>query len=70
MTEAKGFKKRLEDVKSKSQKIKLMFQYPGRAIKKSGYVISVEEDCFTLDDIYDGEVTFSYQYLVEVMVIK
>jgi len=69
MTEANGFKKRLEEVKKESQRVKLMFQYPGRAIKKSGYVVSVEDDCFTLNDIYDGEVTFSYKYLVEVMVI-
>lgn len=66
--EAKGFKQRLEEAKNSSQKLKLIFQYPGtdRAIIKKGEVLSVNDDSFDFQDIYDGELTFSYDYLVEI----
>jgi len=64
-----GFKIKLKEVMYNSQKVKLIFQYPAcdRAIKKSGVVLEVFKDCFTIDEIYDGEVTYSFNYLVEVM---
>ena len=66
--EATGFKKRLSEALEQNSKVKLIFQYPAsdRAIIKSGEVISVDEDSFTLNEIYDGEVTYAYTYLVEV----
>lgn len=66
--EAIGFKKRLEEAKKDSQKLKLIFQYPGtdRAIIKKGVVLSVNEDSFDFKDIYDGELTFGYGFLAEI----
>lgn len=67
-SEANGFKKRLEDAKNDSKKLKLWFQYPGAlcSIKKSGIVKEVYEDSFTMMETLDGECTFSYSYLVEI----
>ena len=66
--EASGFKRRLEEAKINSEFIKIIFQYPAsdRAIIKSGKVISVDNDSFTLDEIKDGEATYSYAYVVEI----
>jgi len=66
--EAIGFKQRLKEAKNNSKKLKLIFQYPGtpRAIIKKGKVLSVNEDSFDFQDIYDGELTFGYQFLVEI----
>ncbi len=66
--EAIGFKKRLKEAKNSSQKLKLIFQYPGttKAIIKKGGVLSVNEDSFDFQDIYDGELTFGYEFLVEI----
>jgi len=66
--EATGFKKRLKEAKYNSTKLKLIFQYPGtpRAIVKKGIVLAVNSDSFDFQDIYDGELTFGYGYLVEI----
>ena len=66
--EAIGFKKRLEEARVNSEKVKIIFQYPAtsRATIKSGKVIEVYEDGFLLDEIYDGEVVYSYSFIVEV----
>jgi len=66
--EAKGFKNRLKEAKDNSQKLKLFFQYPAsaKAIIKKGIVLSVNEDSFDFQDIYDGELTFGYGYLIEI----
>jgi len=66
--EAIGFKQRLKEAKDNSKKLKLIFQYPGtpRAIIKKGDVLNVNEDSFDFQDIYDGELTFGYQFLVEI----
>lgn len=70
--EATGFKKRLNDAKDNSESIKIIFQYPAsdRAIIKSGKVISVDNDSFTLNETYDGEATYSYSYIVEIKEVK
>lgn len=67
-----GFKKRLEDAKNNRTRIKVLFQYPAssRAVKKSGIVIEVADDSFTIDEKYDGECTYSYNYLVEVSLVQ
>jgi hypothetical protein len=66
--EATGFKKRLEEAKSSSKRIKLWFQYPNSivSIKKSGIVKEVYDDSFTIIESFDGECTFSYSFLVEI----
>jgi hypothetical protein len=68
--EAIGFKKRLNDAKDNSEYIKIIFQYPGsdRAIIKSGKVISVDDDSFTIQETMDGEATYSYQFIVEIKI--
>jgi len=66
--EAKGFKRILKEALDNSKKVKVIFQYPAtdRATIKSGNVISVDEDSFTINDIKDGESTFSYGFVVEI----
>lgn len=66
--EAKGFKRRLEEALVNSEKVKIIFQYPAsdRAVIKSGYVIEVDEDSFTMDEVRDGDSTYSYDYVIEV----
>lgn len=66
--EAIGKMKRLESAKNSNEKVKLIFQYPAsdRAIIKSGYVIEVFGDSFLFNEIYDGEVVYSYNYLIEI----
>lgn len=63
-----GFKKKLEEAKNNSKRVKLMFQYPGspRAVKKSGLILDVTDDSFIVDEKYDGECVYSYHYLVEI----
>jgi hypothetical protein len=67
--EAEGFKKRLNKALDNSEFIKILFQYPGvdHVIKKSGKVISVEDDSFTIDEIRDGEATYGYSYITEIV---
>ena len=66
--EASGFKNRLKEAKNNSEKLKLIFQFPGtpRAIIKKGNVLAVNDDSFDFQDRYDGELTFSYEFLVEI----
>ena len=66
--EATGFKRRLKEALLSSEIIKIIFQYPAsdRAIIKSGIVIAVDDDSFTLDESMDGECAFSYQFIVEI----
>ena len=66
--EASGFKQRLEKAKNNSEFIKLIFQYPAsdRAIIKRGYVKETFDDGFYFEEKFDGLVTYSYEYLVEI----
>lgn len=66
--EATGFKKRIEKSFKDKEFIKIIFQYPSssRAIVKRGIVVSYYEDCFELEEIIDGLVTYSYDYIVEI----
>lgn len=70
--EAIGLKRTLNEAKVNDNSVKVIFQYPGaeRATKKSGKVMFVDEDSFTIDEIYDGEATYSYQYVVEITEVK
>ena len=66
--EASGKKKRLEEAQKNSEKIKLIFQYPAanHAVIKSGNVIECYDDCFWFDEIIDGKVTYSYEFIAEI----
>lgn len=66
--EANGFKQRLDEAKERKEFLKIIFQYPAsdRAIIKRGFVIETFNDCFNFDEKYDGEVTYSYDFIVEV----
>ena len=66
--EANGFVQRLKEAHTHSEKIKIIFQYPSsdRAIVKRGKVIRVFENSFDFEDIYDGLVSFSYNFIVEI----
>lgn len=70
--EANGFKQRLQQAKDKDKKIKIIFQYPAssRAIIKSGHVVYVFDDCFNFQEVIDGLVTYSYDYIVEIKEIQ
>ncbi len=63
------FKQRINEAKEKKEKIKILFQYPGssKAIVKSGYVIAVADNGFSFDEVKDGEVTYSYNWIAEIV---
>lgn len=62
------FKTKIAKAYETKEFIKLIFQYPGsdRAIVKRGIVISVADDGFELEEIRDGLVSYSYNYIVEI----
>jgi len=66
--ETNGFKKRLKEALNNSQKIKILFQYPAsdRIFVKKGFVLSINEDSFDFQDRYEGELTFSYNFIIEI----
>jgi len=68
MMEANGFKRRLEEAKERCEYLKLIFQYPAsdRAIIKRGYVLQIFDNSFDFDEDLDGNVTYSYDYIVEI----
>lgn len=66
--EAEGFKQRIERAFDNSEFIKIIFQYPSsdRAIIKRGKVTRVFGDSFDFAEVIDGEVTYSYKFIVEI----
>ena len=62
------FKTKITEAKDKKLFIKIIFQYPSsdRAVIKRGYVTDVFDDGFELEEIYDGSVSFSFNYIVEI----
>jgi ABC-type thiamin/hydroxymethylpyrimidine transport system permease subunit len=70
--EANGKMLRLKEALDNSEFIKIIFQYPSssRAIIKSGKVIGVHIDSFDFEEIYDGKVTYSYDWIVEIKVVE
>lgn len=65
-----GKRRRLEEAKNKGEFIKLIFNYPHsqRATVKSGHVKSTYDDSFDFDEIFEGHVTYSYEFLVEIKI--
>ncbi len=63
-----AMRKRLDEAKQKKEKVKLIFQYPAssRATFKSGFVKEIYDDGFSFSEIYDGDVVYSYKFLVEI----
>ena len=51
-----------------SSTIKIIFQYPGspRAIIKRGTVVEVLDNGFDLEEVFDGLVSYSFDYIVEI----
>lgn len=70
MNEANGKMQRLKEAKKKDEFLKLIFQYPAtdRATIKSGKVLEVFDDCFVFDEVRDGKITWSYQFLTEIKI--
>ncbi len=66
--EAKIFRKRIETAFSLREFIKIIFQYPSsdRAVIKRGIVVSIGEDGFEFEEIRDGLVAYSYDFIVEI----
>lgn len=63
-----GFRMRLEKAMSNSEKVKVLFKYPNmdKLIIKSGIIKEVGSSCFTIDEVKDGIMVFSYTFLIEV----
>ena len=72
MSEAKTsnniFVKRIQKAYSNREVIKIIFQYPAsaRAIIKKGIVTDISDNGFELEEVFDGLVAYSYEYIVEV----
>ena len=66
--EATGKMMRLKLAHDNSETIKIIFQYPSspRAVIKSGKVLAVHIDSFDMQEVYDGLVTYSYDWIVEI----
>jgi len=60
--------KRIGKAFSNREFIKIVFQYPSspRAVIKRGIVVSTGNDGFEFEEIYDGLVAYSYNYIVEI----
>lgn len=67
--EANGFKQRLDKAKENKEFLKLLFQYPAtdRVTVKRGHVIATFQDSFDFREIRDGDVAYSYRFLVEIV---
>ena len=63
-----AMRKRVQQAFDDAEVIKVIFQYPAanRATIKTGRVLEVFDDGFTLDDVIDGEATYSYRFIVEI----
>ena len=66
--EANVFKARIKEAYENKEKIKIIFQYPSsdRAIIKRGFVVKIFENGFNFDEIIDGDVSYSYEFIVEI----
>jgi hypothetical protein len=66
--EYEGFRQRLKEAKNSSEKIKIVFQYPNsqRLTVRKGVVVSVDEKSFDFKDRFDGDMTFSFNFIVEI----
>lgn len=66
--EANGFKKRIEEAYETKQILKIIFQYPAsdRAIIKRGIITEIFDNSFEMEEIKDGLVTYSYNFIVEI----
>lgn len=63
-----AMKQRINQAFLDKEVIKIIFQYPAsvKAVVKRGVVVSVFDDGFELEEIYDGLVTYSYGFIVEI----
>ncbi len=72
MNDMIGIKKRLKVALKRDEQLVLWFYYPhlDRPIIKKGKVLCVNEDSFDFMDRYNGENTFSYDYLKTIEIWK
>ena len=63
-----GWKQQIEEAKSNSQPLKITFFYPHLLKIKfhRGRIIKVSDDCFTIDDVRNGPMSFSYDFISEI----
>ena len=61
-------KKKLEKAIISKEFIKLVFVYPGfdKFIIKRGYVIKCHPNSFDFNEIFDGNVSYSYEFIKEI----
>lgn len=67
--EANVFKTRLMEAKKDLEYVKILFQYPAsnHAVVKRGYVIDCGDNGFIFLEDRDGEVSYAYSFIVEVV---
>jgi len=66
-----GFKQLLLKAKDEGKKIKVFFKYNEfKPIVKSGLVLGVDNKSFTLDETYDGEAVYSYDFIIELREVE
>lgn len=65
------FKEILSTALKENQLIKVNFVYPGneKPFAKRGQIIKVEDGGFTMMELHDGECSFSYDFVVEILII-
>ena len=63
-----GWKKKLRKAKETGKRVKIMFNFPNSTEAKArrGIIKEVYEDCFEIDEIFEGEVSYSYNYISQV----
>jgi len=62
----------LNDCRKNNKTVKILFRYPDstRSTKRTGKILLVSDTHFILDEIYQGQMCFSYQYIVEMEILK
>lgn len=63
-----GYKQKLIESKKTGDKIKVVFQYPNstKLTVRKGNVIETYDNCFKFKDRFDGEMVFSYCFIIEI----
>jgi hypothetical protein len=64
-----GIKNRLIEALNSKEYIQITFKYPEheRRIFKKGFVAHVYDDSFDFNETFDGHVTYSFDFIIEIM---
>ena len=67
-----GLRNRLIEAMDKKEFIQITFKYPDfeKRIFKKGFVKNVYDTSFDFDERFQGHVTFSYDFIIEVREVK